>query len=70
MNGHPKVDFELDVSVPGQEPYRVSLSALVSKLAIPRVQPGSEIAVRVDQNDRGEVLIDADLTPYGYDRRP
>jgi hypothetical protein len=67
VNGHPSIDFELEVSVPGQEPYRANLTALVSKLAISRVQPDAEIDVRVDPNDRQRVLLDASLTPYGYE---
>lgn len=67
INGHPNIDFELDVTIPGQEPYRVSLTALVSKLAIPRIQPDAQIDVRVDPDDRQRVLLDAALTPYGYE---
>jgi hypothetical protein len=66
-NGHPNIDFELEVTIPGQEPYRVNLTALVSKLAISRVQPDTVIDVRVDPADRQRVLLDASLTPYGHD---
>lgn len=67
VNGHPNIDFELEVTFPGQEPYRTNLTALVSKLAIPRVQPDTQIDVRVDPADRQRVLLDASLTPYGYE---
>lgn len=67
VNGHPNIDFELEVTVPGQDPYRVSLTARVSKLAIPRVQPDALIDVRVDPDDRQRILLDAALTPYGYE---
>jgi len=66
MNDHPMVDFELEVIAPGRAPYRVSTSALISKLAIPRIQPGCEIAVRVDPQAPDHLLVDAALTPYGY----
>lgn len=66
MNNHPRVDFELDVSINGDSPYRVTTSALISKLAIPRIQPGCEIAVRVDPRDRKNLVVDTALTPYGY----
>lgn len=67
VNGHPSIDFELEVTIPGQEPYRASLTARVSKLAIPRIQPDAHIGVRVDPDDRQRVLLDAALTPYGYE---
>jgi hypothetical protein len=55
------------VAVPDREPYRLSTSAIVSKLAIPRVQPGCEIEVRVDRDDPENLVLDAALTPTGYD---
>jgi hypothetical protein len=67
INGHPNIDFELEVTVPGHDPYRASFTALVSKLAIPRIQPDAQIDVRVDPDDRQRVLLDAALTPYGYE---
>ncbi|MCY1062700.1 hypothetical protein [Nannocystis sp. SCPEA4] len=67
INGHPNIDFDLEVTLPGQEPYRVQVTSLVSKLAIPRVQPDTQIDVRVDPANKLNVLIDAALTPYGYE---
>lgn len=67
INGHPRINFELEVSVDGMAPYQVSTSAIISELAIPRVQPDMEIAVRVDPQDRNNLLVDAKLTPYGYE---
>jgi hypothetical protein len=66
INGHPRVDFELEVTRAHQAPYRTRLNALISELAVPRIQPGCEIEVRVDPDDRENVLIDEALTPYGY----
>lgn len=66
LNGNPKVDFDLEVTLPGEPPYRAKVTSLVSKLAIPRIQPECEIAVRVDPEDRNGVLIDDELTPYAY----
>lgn len=64
LNGHPRVDFELEVH--GPVPYRAHVTALVSKLAVPRIQPGSTIEVRIDPRDPAHVVIAEDLTPYGY----
>lgn len=66
INDHPMVDFELDVSVAGRAPYRASVSAIISKLAIPRIQPECELSVRVDPGDISKLVVDAALTPYGY----
>jgi len=66
INDHPMIDLELDVSLDGATPYRVSVQALISLLAIPRIQPRCEIAVQVDRADRSRVVVDSALTPYGY----
>lgn len=65
INDHPRIDFELDVAA-NDAPYRVKMSALISQLAIPRVQPGCEIKVHVDPRDRTNLVVDAALTPYGH----
>ena len=41
-------------------------SVIVNMLAIPRVQPGCEIEVRIDPQDRSKVAIDEKLTYLGY----
>lgn len=66
MNGHPMIDFQLEVTVEGQEPYRAGLAAMISTLAIPRVQPECVIAVKVDSADPHNLVVDEALTPYGY----
>ncbi len=66
INDHPLVNFELEVVMEGGISYQATTSGIVSKLAIPRIQPECEIVVRVDRNDRSVVVIDEALTPYGY----
>jgi hypothetical protein len=66
INDNPMIDFELDVAQSDERPHRVRVSTIVSKLAIPRVQPGCEIAVRLDPRDPSNLVIDEALTPYGY----
>jgi hypothetical protein len=61
LNGNPQVELVLDVTVDGREPYRVTVSMFVSTLAIPRVQPGCEIDVRVDPADAAYVVVDPAL---------
>jgi hypothetical protein len=61
LNGNPQVELVLDVTVDGREPYGVTVSMFVSTLAIPRVQPGCEIDVRVDPADAANVVVDPAL---------
>ncbi len=65
INDHPLVQFELEVSYKG-ETYKGLTEGIISQLAIPRIQPGCEIKVIVDPQDRTSILVDEDLTPYGY----
>ena len=66
VNDNPTIDFELDVTPEGQSTYRAQVSVLVSQLAIPRIQPGCEIDVRIDPQDRSKVVVDEKLTYLGY----
>ncbi|WP_394834338.1 hypothetical protein LVJ94_48350 [Pendulispora rubella] len=66
VNDNPTIDFELDVTPEGQSTYRAQVSVLVSLLAIPRIQPGCEIEVRIDPQDRSKVVVDEKLTYLGY----
>jgi hypothetical protein len=67
INDHPYVDLDLEVTVADKAPYRASVRALISQLAIPRIQPECRIAVRVDPQDPARLVVDSALTPYGYD---
>ena len=64
---HPEADLELEVRVEGAPPATVKVRSLVSRLAVPRIQPGCEIQVRVDPADGNKVVIDPGLTPYSMD---
>lgn len=68
MNGHPRVDFELEVTPPSGAAYAAATSVIVDKLAIPRIQPGCAVEVRIDPADRGSVVVDEALTYLGYRR--
>lgn len=50
--------FALMVSLPGEAPYEAVCTQLVPMMAIPRVQPGSLIAVKVDPADKTKVVLD------------
>jgi len=67
INNDPYVDMDLEVSLDDGSPtYEAHITTLISLLAIPRIQPGCEIAVRVDPDDRHYILVDPELTPYRY----
>ena len=63
----PEVDLDLEVRVDGTPPSAVKVRTLISQLAVPRVQPGCEIQVRVDPADGKKLVIDPALTPYRMD---
>ncbi len=62
LNNDPYVDFVLEVRPEGGEAYQVSHRTLVSQMAIPRVQPDTEIDVWVDPDDPQSVVIDPAFT--------
>jgi hypothetical protein len=57
VNDSPVVDFLLEVHIEGRPPYQAEAKALVSILAIPRIQPGAELAVLYDPKDPQRVAI-------------
>ena len=63
---HPDVELVLEVEGDDKSAYRAGVQCVVSRVAIPRLQPDCEIIVRVDRDDQQKVVIDEDLTPYGY----
>ena len=71
MNNYLKkrrVTFQLEVHAPGRAPYAATATTIVSQLAIPRIQPGSTIQVRIDPADPNRVVVDESVTYLGYPR--
>lgn len=66
MNDHPRVIFQFEILPTEGAPYPLELIALISQLAVPRIQPEMEIDVKVDPNDPANVVVHESLTPYGY----
>jgi hypothetical protein len=64
--GHRHLDVALtvEVQVPGRPPYMVQTSQLISELRLPSVQPGAQVAVRVDPMNPMKIAI-ADGAPPG-----
>ena len=64
INDHPKVDLELEVGRPDGTTSTVTTRLYVARLAVPRVQPGCEIEVRIDPerpDAPNAVVIDPEL---------
>jgi hypothetical protein len=58
VNNDPVVGFLLDVQPSNQGPFQARTKALVSRLAVPRVQPGAHLRVFFDPKDTTRVAID------------
>jgi len=52
INYNPRVNLVLDVVVERQAPYRINKTETIPMTRLPQVQPGQEIDVLVDPNDR------------------
>ena len=58
VNNDPVVGFLLDVKPENQSAFQAKTKALVSRLAVPRVQPGARLRVFYDPRDTTRVAID------------
>lgn len=57
INDQPLVTLELEVQDSGKPPYRVKLETVISRLDVPRLQPGSMVQIKIDQNDPNKVIL-------------
>lgn len=57
-NSHPEVELQLNVVVPGQEPYELTMKGTIPRPTLPEVQPGSTLALKVDRNDPNRVELE------------
>jgi hypothetical protein len=58
VNNAPQVKLLLEVSPPTGGPYLVETKTLISRLEIPSFQPGTELAVKIDPNNKNKIAID------------
>ena len=58
LNDNPKVKFLLEVFPGGRGPYRAEVKCYVSRLKLSQVQPGNEIAVKIDPEDETKIALD------------
>ncbi len=68
QNDHPNVNLDLEVTPVGKPSFSARASALISNLAIPRVQPDCMLRVRFDPKDRTKIAIDETLLYLKYSR--
>ncbi len=57
LNNQPQVEFLLEVHPPSGMPYQAQAKAVVSLIQIPQVQPGTEVAVKIDPTDQSKVVF-------------
>jgi hypothetical protein len=57
VNDQPYLNLTLEIHDGYSDPYVVSFDTVVPRTEIPRVQPGDEIAVKVDSNDPEKVTV-------------
>jgi hypothetical protein len=72
VNDDPVVGFLLDVKPESGAAFQAKTKALVSRLAVPRVQPGARLRVFYDPKDTTRVAIDRipERMPLARDQRP
>jgi len=58
VNNMPMLEVGLQVSLEGRDPYAASVRQVVQRSAVPRVQPGMKVPVRVDPEHPESIAID------------
>jgi len=67
VNDDPVVGFLLDVRPSGKPGYQAETKLQISRVDIPRVQPGTVVAVRIDPKDPKHVALD--IYDYGEHKK-
>lgn len=63
VNNDPVIGMRVEIARPDGTAYSATLpKSLISRLDIPRFQPGATVSVRIDPQDAGKVALDA----YSY----
>lgn len=57
VNMQPQFEIDLDVVIPGKDPYPVTITRVVQLSALPMYQPGAVFPVKVDPDDPMVVII-------------
>jgi hypothetical protein len=65
INDQPLLSLTLEVEDGFGSPYVVSFETVVPRYAVPQIQPGEVIPVKIDPNDRQRVAVDWGALGYG-----
>jgi hypothetical protein len=57
VGGHPQLELDLEVRVPGLGPYRVTHRQVVATAASTSFAPGARVPVRVDPHDPRSLIV-------------
>jgi hypothetical protein len=57
VNMSPQIEFDLEVTIPGQPAYTTTVQQIVNPVNIPQVQPGMPVSLRVDPMDVNQAII-------------
>ena len=57
VNGNPEVRIDLIVALDREPPYDVSVTQVISRLAVANFAPGATVPVRIDPDDRRQLII-------------
>jgi len=68
VNNDPVVGFLLEVRPAGKPVYQAETKLRISRLDIPRFQPGTVMPVRIDPHDPNHVALD--VYDYGKHNKP
>jgi hypothetical protein len=57
LNHQPVLKMELEITIPKTPVYRVEIEKVVSLAAIPQLQPGNVVKVKVDPNNKKRIIF-------------
>jgi hypothetical protein len=57
VNDQPQAALKLEVRVPGWEPYQAVTKMVIPIVNVPQFQPGAVMPVKVDPNNRANVVL-------------
>lgn len=57
VNDQPYLNLTLEIHDGFSDPYVVSFDAVVPRTEVPRIQPGAEISVKIDERDSKKVAV-------------
>jgi hypothetical protein len=60
---HLQLQIQVEVQPPGRPPYPAVMTAMVSELQIPQLQPGALVTVRIDPQNPGNLALEGAGSP-------